>query len=82
MVLGEISGLKRGHGVALAYPTGYGFVTSGADSTVTMFDLKTLASLKRIHAAVDDDAVHTRCVAGSTVIVRAPVIVGTVSTTW
>ena len=56
-VLGEIAGLKRGHGVALAYPTGHGFVTSGADSTVTMFDLKTLAPLKRIHAAVDDDAV-------------------------
>lgn len=56
-VLGEIRGLKRGHGVALAYPTGHGFVTSGADSTVTMFDLKTLAPLKRIHAAVDDDAV-------------------------
>ena len=57
MVLGEISGLKRGHGVALAYPTGYGFVTSGADSTVTMFDLKTLAPLEHIHAVVDDDAV-------------------------
>jgi DNA-binding beta-propeller fold protein YncE len=56
-VLGEIPGLKRGHGVALAYPTGHGFVTSGADSTVTMFDLSTLAPLKRIHAAVDDDAV-------------------------
>jgi DNA-binding beta-propeller fold protein YncE len=56
-VLGEIPGLKRGHGVALAYPTGHGFVTSGADSTVTMFDLKTLAPIKRIHAADDDDAV-------------------------
>lgn len=56
-VLGEIPGLKGGHGVAFAYPTGHGFVTSGADSTVTMFDLKTLAPLKRIHAAVDDDAV-------------------------
>lgn len=56
-VLGEIPGLKRGHGVALAYPTGHGFVTSGADSTVTMFDIKSLAPIKRIHAAVDDDAV-------------------------
>ena len=56
-VVGEIPGLKRGHGVAVAYPTGHGFVTSGADSTVTMFDLKTLAPIKRIHAAVDDDAV-------------------------
>jgi DNA-binding beta-propeller fold protein YncE len=56
-VLGEIPGLRRGHGVALAYPTGHGFATSGADSMVTMFDLKTLAVIKRIPAAVDDDAV-------------------------
>ncbi|HET9685009.1 MAG TPA: hypothetical protein VFP15_12960 [Gemmatimonadaceae bacterium] len=56
-VLGEIPGLKRGHGVAFAYPTGHGFVTSGTDSTVTMFDLRTLAPIKRIHAADDDDAV-------------------------
>jgi YVTN family beta-propeller protein len=56
-LLGEIPGLHRGHGVAFAYPTGHGFVTSGADSTVTMFDLKTLAVLGTATAAVDDDAV-------------------------
>ena len=56
-VLGEIPGLKRGHGVAFAYPTGRGFVTSGSDSTVTMFDLKTLAVLGHTKAAIDDDAV-------------------------
>ena len=56
-VLGEIPGLQRGHGVAFAYPTGHGFVTSGADSTVTMFDLKTLKVLGHTIAAVDDDAV-------------------------
>ena len=56
-VLGEISGLHRGHGVAFAYAAGNGFATSGADSTVTMFDLKTLRVLKRTNAAVDDDAV-------------------------
>jgi len=56
-VLGEITGLNRGHGVALDYSTNHGFATSGADSTVTMFDLGTLAVLKRTVAAVDDDAV-------------------------
>jgi DNA-binding beta-propeller fold protein YncE len=55
--LGEIAGLNRGHGVALDYATNHGFATSGADSTVTMFDLTTLAVLKRTVAAVDDDAV-------------------------
>lgn len=53
----EIPGLQRGHGVALAYSTGHGFVTSGADSTVTMFDLKSLKVLGTAIAAVDDDAV-------------------------
>ena len=56
-VLGEIGGLNRGHGVAFDYATNHGFATSGADSTVTMFDLGTLAVLKRTIAAVDDDAV-------------------------
>ena len=55
--VGEITGLNRGHGVALDYATNHGFATSGADSTVTMFDLGTLAVLKRTVAAVDDDAV-------------------------
>jgi len=56
-VLGEIPGLNRGHGVAFAYREGHGFVTSGADSTVTMFDLKTLKVQGKAIAAVDDDAV-------------------------
>ncbi|MDB4882149.1 MAG: hypothetical protein JWL95_915 [Gemmatimonadetes bacterium] len=56
-LLGEIPKLVRGHGVAFDYATNHGFATSGADSTVTMFDLTTLAVLKRTIAAVDDDAV-------------------------
>jgi DNA-binding beta-propeller fold protein YncE len=43
--------------VAFDYATNHGFATSGTDSTVTMFDLGTLAVLKRTIAAVDDDAV-------------------------
>lgn len=53
--IGEIPGMDRAHGVAFAYDAGHGFATSGGDSTVTMFDLKTLHVLKRTIAAVDDD---------------------------
>ena len=56
-LLAEIPGLSRGHGVALDYSTNHGFLTSGADSTVVMFDLATLAVLKRTTAAVDADAI-------------------------
>jgi DNA-binding beta-propeller fold protein YncE len=56
-LLGEITGLNRGHGVAFDYVSNHGFATSGADSTVTMFDLGSLAVLKKTIAAVDDDAV-------------------------
>ncbi len=52
---GELPGMSRAHGVALAYAAGHGFATSGEDSTVTMFDLKTLKVLKKTVAAVDDD---------------------------
>jgi len=56
-VLGEITGLNRAHGVAFAYSTGHGFVTSGGDSTVVMFDLKTLKVLRKTIAAVDCDGI-------------------------
>ncbi len=54
--LGEIPGLNRAHGVAFAYRAGHGFATSGGDSTVVMFDLKTLKVLGRTIAADDADA--------------------------
>ncbi|HEY5086612.1 MAG TPA: hypothetical protein VII66_04550, partial [Gemmatimonadaceae bacterium] len=56
-ILGEIMGLNRAHGVAFAYRTGHGFLTSGADSSVVMFDLKTLKVLARTTAAPDCDAI-------------------------
>jgi len=56
-VISEIPGMSRAHGVAFAYDAGHGFATSGADSTVTMFDLKTLKVLGTTTAAVDDDAI-------------------------
>ena len=56
-VQAEIPGLQRAHGVAFAYEAGHGFATSGPDSAVTMFDLKTLQVLGHTTAAPDADAV-------------------------
>src|SRR4029077_5940265 len=55
--LGEILGLNRAHGIAFAYEAEHGFATSGADSTVTMFDLKTLHVRRHTLVAPDDDAI-------------------------
>lgn len=57
VVLAEIPGLKRAHGIALADEAGRGFATSGSDGMVTMFDWKTLKVLGRIPTEPDDDAV-------------------------
>lgn len=56
-LLGEIPGFDRAHGIAFSYATGHGFATSGADSTVTMFDLATLKVLGRTMVDSDDDAI-------------------------
>jgi len=57
-LISEIGGkLNRVHGVAFSYGTGHGFITSGGDSTVTMFDLATLAVLGTTTAADDADAI-------------------------
>src|SRR5262249_40228085 len=56
-LLGEVTGIHGAHGTAIAEKTGHGFATSGNDSAVVMFDLKTFAPLGRIHAAEDADAI-------------------------
>ena len=56
-LLGEIPGFDRAHGVAFAYRAGHGFATSGGDSAVRMFDLKTLTVLGKTVAANDDDGI-------------------------
>ena len=56
-LIGEVSGIKGAHGTALAPGTGHGFATSGNDSSVVMFDLKTYKPLGRIPAAEDADAI-------------------------
>lgn len=47
-VLGDIPDTPRTHGIALAATSHRGFITNGGDSTVTMFDLETLAVIKKI----------------------------------
>src|SRR3954462_3461730 len=47
-VLGDIPDTPGVHGAGLAPKAGHGFTTNGGNSTVTMFDLKTLAVLKQI----------------------------------
>ncbi len=46
--IGDIPDTPRVHGIALAPKWKHGFTTNGGDSTVTMFDLKTLVPLKKI----------------------------------
>jgi DNA-binding beta-propeller fold protein YncE len=46
-VLGDIPNLPGVHGAGLATKHGHGFTTNSGDQTVTMFDLKTLAEIKR-----------------------------------
>ncbi len=50
-VLGDIPDTPRTHGIALAPQSGHGFITNGGDSTVTMFDVRTLAVIKKMRVA-------------------------------
>jgi hypothetical protein len=47
-VVGDIPDTPRVHGIALVAKSNHGFTTNGGDSTVTMFDLKTLAVIRKI----------------------------------
>src|SRR5206468_13068126 len=47
-VLSDIPDTPRMHGVALAPKWNHGYTTNAGDSTVMMFDLKTLAAIKKI----------------------------------
>lgn len=56
-LIGEVTGIKGAHGTAIATASGHGFATSGNDQSVVMFDLTTFATLARIPAAEDADAI-------------------------
>src|SRR5579872_7271906 len=51
-VLGDIPDTPGVHGAGIATKSGHGFTTNGGDSTVTMFDLKTFAVIKKIPVTV------------------------------
>ena len=50
-VIGDIPDAPRNHGIALAAKYNHGFITNGGDSTVTMFDVKTVVPIKKIKVA-------------------------------
>ena len=57
-VIGDIPDTPGVHGIALAYDLGRGYTSNGRDSSITAFDLKTLAPAARIHTAgVNPDAI-------------------------
>src|SRR5881397_1546333 len=47
-LLGDVPDTPRTHGIALVPTSHHGFITNGGDSTVTMFDLTSLAVIKKI----------------------------------
>ena len=47
-VIGDIPDTPNNHGIALVAKCNHGFITNRGDSTVTMFDLATLAAIKKI----------------------------------
>jgi DNA-binding beta-propeller fold protein YncE len=49
--LGEISPTKRAHGVALVPELNRGFASSGIDDQITVFDLKTLTTIKQVKSS-------------------------------
>jgi DNA-binding beta-propeller fold protein YncE len=54
---GDITGLSGIHGVALAPELGRGFITSGGDDMLAIFDLKTLKVLDKVKVGGRPDAV-------------------------
>ena len=56
-LIGNITGLKQDHGVALADEFGRGFISDGAQGKVIIFDLKTLKVIGEAKAADDADCV-------------------------
>jgi DNA-binding beta-propeller fold protein YncE len=90
--VGELTGLQRAHGVAIAPESGHGFATSGGDAQILMFDLTTLRVIKTIKStgknpdAIEYDAGTKRVYAanhssGSVIVLDAVSgdVVGTVT---
>jgi YVTN family beta-propeller protein len=56
-VNGKITNTPGVHGIALAEDAGRGFISNGQASTVTVFDLKTLAAISQVPTGKKPDAI-------------------------
>jgi DNA-binding beta-propeller fold protein YncE len=56
-LVGNITGLKQDHGVAIASELGRGFITDGAQGKVIIFELKTLKVIGEAKADNDADSI-------------------------
>jgi len=56
-VVGDIPDTPGVHGIAIAQDLGRGFVSNGRENTVSIFDLKTLALIKKVKAGTNPDAI-------------------------
>jgi YVTN family beta-propeller protein len=56
-VNGKITDTPGVHGIALAEDAGHGFISNGRASTVTIFDLKTLAPISQVPTGEKPDAI-------------------------
>lgn len=65
----DIPGQKRNHGVAIVAGAGRGFITDGADASVTVFDLKTYEVLGKVKTADDADGVIYDPASGEVLVV-------------
>lgn len=55
--IGEIADTPGVHGIALAPDLGRGFVSNGHEGTVSIFDMKTLATIAKVKAGDNPDAI-------------------------
>jgi YVTN family beta-propeller protein len=56
-VVGDIADTPGVHGIALAPELGRGFVSNGREGTVSIFDLKTLATIAKVKVGENPDAI-------------------------
>jgi YVTN family beta-propeller protein len=56
-VVGNITDLKRDHGIALVPELGRGFISDGDAGQVVIFDLKTLKTIGQVKADADADSI-------------------------
>ena len=56
-IVGEISGFKGVHGVAIAPDLNRGFISDGRDDSVTIFDTKTLKNIQTVKVGKNPDCI-------------------------